>query len=158
MSDKPINNGNTSVEEIINNYSCNPDSLISILQDIQLEYNYLPEDVLKQVAYSMSLPLIQVYGVATFFKAFSLKPQGKHVVNVCLGTACHVRGAASLQDELERQLKIESGDTTEDLQFTLKSVNCLGACALGPVVVVDEKYHGQMNAGKIKKVLEKYNN
>ncbi len=143
------------VTAIVGKYGGSHDSLISILQDIQFEYHYLPEDALRLVARLLDLPPIQVYGVATFFKAFSLKPKGEHIVNVCLGTACHVRNAPAVLDELKRQLDIEPGDTTEDMQFSLDTVNCLGACALGPVVVIDEKYHGQMNAGKVKKVLRK---
>jgi NADH-quinone oxidoreductase subunit E len=144
------------VEDILKSYSNSPDSLISILQDIQSECQYLPENSIRHVAKKLGLPLIQVYGVATFFKAFSLTPRGKHTVSVCLGTACHVRGASAVLDELERQLGIQSGETTEDMQFTLESVNCLGACALGPIVVVDGKYYGQMNAGKVRKTLLSY--
>ena len=98
---------------------------------------------------------MQVYGVATFFKAFSLKPRGKHTVSVCLGTACHVRGAPAVLDEVKRRLGTEPGETTEDMQFTLETVNCLGACALGPIVVVDGEYHGQMVPGKVKKVIKR---
>ncbi len=143
-------------ESLISDNGHSTDGLISILQDIQCEYNYLPEEALRHVAKSLDLPLIQVYGVATFFKAFSLKPQGKHKCSVCLGTACHVRGAQPILGELERQLDIRSGETTEDMMFTLESVNCLGACALGPVVVVDGEYHGQMNTGKAKKMITKH--
>ncbi len=103
----------------------------------------------------MDLPLVQVYGVATFFRAFSLKPRGKHIVSVCLGTACHVRGAPAVLDQVKRRLGIEPGETTEDMQFTLETVNCLGACALGPIVVMDSVYHGQMRPGKVKKVIRK---
>lgn len=144
------------LEHLIGSNGNSADALITILQDIQAEYHYLPEEALRHVARRLNLPLIQVYGVATFFKAFSLKPQGKHKCSVCLGTACHVRGAPFILDELERQLGIKSGETTEDMEFTLESVNCLGACALGPVVVVDGKYHGQMNTGKAKKMMAKY--
>ena len=133
------------------------DSLISILQDVQSEYHYLSEGALRAVASQLALPLIQVYGVATFFKAFSLKPRGEHIVNVCLGTACHVRGAHAVLDEVKRRLGIEPGETTEDMRFTLETVNCLGACALGPIVVVDGKYHGQMSPGKVKKILKNKN-
>jgi NADH-quinone oxidoreductase subunit E len=144
------------LEEVMSSNGHSTDGLISILQDIQSEYHYLPEKALRHVAKELDLPLIQVYGVATFFKAFSLKPQGKHKCSVCLGTACHVRGAPSILDELERELGIKSGETTEDMEFTLESVNCLGACALGPVVVIDGEYHGQMNAGKVKKIIAHY--
>ena len=141
------------IAKIVGRYGGNRDSLISILQDIQSEYRYLPEESLRAVAAQLGLPLVQVYGVATFFKAFSLKPRGKHTVSVCLGTACHVRGAPALLDELKRRLGIEPGDTTDDMEFSLEAVNCLGACALGPILVVDGEYHGQMSAGKVKKVL-----
>jgi len=140
------------VDDIVQGYDGTPDSLISILQDVQSEFGFLPEGVLRQIAASLDLPLIQVYGVATFFKAFSLQPRGKHTLQVCLGTACHVRGAPAVLGELERQLGVEAGKTTEDGKFTLETVNCVGACALGPIVVND-KYYGQMNAGKVKKML-----
>jgi NADH-quinone oxidoreductase subunit E len=143
------------VVAIVSRYGNNRDSLISILQDIQSEYHYLPEDALRAVAGQLDLPLIQVYGVATFFKAFSLEPRGQHIVSVCLGTACHVRGAPAVLDEVKRQLGIAPSETTEDMRFSLETVNCLGACAVGPIVVVDGKYHGQMRSGKIKKVLGK---
>ena len=142
------------VDFVVDQYGCNRDSLISILQDIQAEYRYLPEEVIRQVAKRLDLPLIQVYGVATFFKAFSLKPRGEHLVHVCLGTACHVRGAPAVLDEVKRQLGVETGDTTKDMKFTLETVNCLGACALGPLLVIDDEYQGQMSPGKIKKILK----
>ncbi len=145
----------SKVAAIVSEYDGNRDSLISILQDIQSEYHYLPEGALRAVASQLDLPLIQVCGVATFFKAFSLKPRGEHMVSVCLGTACHVRGAPAVLDEVERQLGIEAGETTEDMRYSLETVNCLGACALGPIVVVDGKYHGQMSPGKVKKALKK---
>ena len=143
------------VEAIICEYGGSRDSLISILQDVQSEYHYLPEDILRLVARKLELPLIQVYAVATFFKAFTLKPRGEHIVSVCLGTACHVRSAPAVLDEAKRQLGIEPGDTTEDMRFTLETVNCLGACALGPIMVVDGQYHGQMIPGKIKTILNR---
>lgn len=144
------------VDKIVDKYKCSKDSLISMLQDVQSKYNYLPEITLKRIAERLELPLIQVYGVATFFRAFSLKPRGKHLVSICLGTACHVRGAPAVLDELKRELKIEPGETTEDMNFTLETVNCLGACALGPIVVVDGKYHGQMTSGKVKSIMKSY--
>ena len=143
------------VAAIVSTYGGNRDSLISILQDIQSEYHYLPEDTLRGVASQLGLPLIQVYSVATFFKAFSLEPRGEHIVSVCLGTACHVRGAPAVLDQVKRQLGTQTGETTKDMQFTLETVNCLGACALGPIVVVDGKYHGQMSPRKLKKALGK---
>jgi len=139
---------------LVGKYGGNRDSLISILQDVQAEYRYLPEDALRAVAMQLNLQLIQVYAVATFFKAFSLKPRGEHMVSVCQGTACHVRGASAVLDEVKRRLGIESGETTQDMRFTLETVNCLGACALGPIMVVDGDYHGQMSPGKVKKALK----
>ena len=153
---KTIETNIERIDSIIGSYGGGPDSLISILQDVQSEYHYLPEDALRQVARRLGLPLIQVYGVATFFKAFSLKPRGKHQCSVCLGTACHVRGAPSVIEAMERRLGIKTGETTKDMEFTLESVNCLGACALGPIMVVDGKYNGHMTAGKVKRALAKH--
>lgn len=147
---------NGRVKEITSNYGNNRDSLISILQDVQTEYHYLPEECLKEVATVLDIPMIQVYGVATFFKAFSLKPRGEHTVKVCTGTACHVRNSTSVLDEISRELELKPGNTSTDLKFTLETVNCLGACALGPIVVIDEEYQGQMNPGKVKKILKTY--
>jgi len=149
-----VNSDCEEVLALVGKYGGNRDSLISILQDVQAEYRYLPEDALRAVAMQLNLQLIQVYAVATFFKAFSLKPRGEHMVSVCQGTACHVRGASAVLDEVKRRLGIESGETTQDMRFTLETVNCLGACALGPIMVVDGDYHGQMSPGKVKKALK----
>ncbi|MGD8501219.1 MAG: NAD(P)H-dependent oxidoreductase subunit E, partial [Phycisphaerales bacterium] len=113
-----------------------------------------PEEALREVASQLELPLIEVFGVATFFKAFSLQPKGEHILSVCLGTACHVRGSSTVLNELKRQLCVDAGETTADRRFTLETVNCVGACALGPIVTLDNKYHGQMRAGKVKKILQ----
>ncbi|MCJ7670054.1 MAG: NAD(P)H-dependent oxidoreductase subunit E [Dehalococcoidia bacterium] len=144
-----------TIATIVSQYRGDRDSLISILQDVQSIDHYLSEDALRAVASQLKLPLIQVYAVATFFKAFSLKPRGEHMVTVCLGTACHVRGARAVLDEAKRQLGIEPGNNTDDMRFTLETVNCLGACALGPIMVIDGKYHGQMSPRKAKKILKK---
>ena len=144
------------VKAIVDRYDGKHDSVIAILQDVQSEYHYLPEHALRAVAGQLGLPLIQICSVATFFKAFSLKPRGEHTVTVCLGTACHVRGAPAVLDEVKRQLGIEPGNTTDDMRFTLETVNCLGACALGPILVVDDEYQGQMSSRKVKKILNKY--
>jgi len=130
-------------------------ALIAILQDIQAKMNYLPRKALVQVAKSLDLPLTSIYEVATFYKAFSLEPKGKHTLQVCLGTACHVRGGARILDYLENRLDVKAGGTTQDLAFTLESVNCLGACALGPVMVVDRRYHGRVSPHKIEPILKK---
>jgi len=130
--------------------------LVSILQDIQAELNYLPKEALLEVSQILDVPLSQVYSVATFFKAFSLKPRGRHLVDVCLGTACHVRGAVKILERIEQELGVNSGETTSDLRYTLETVNCVGACALGPIVIVDGEYAGQMKIDKVKPLLESY--
>jgi NADH-quinone oxidoreductase subunit E len=142
--------------EIIERHGYQRSSLMGILQDIQTEMNYLPRKALVQVSRSLDVSLADIYEVATFYKAFSLKPKGRHTIQVCLGTACHVRGGARVLDYLENRLEVKAGETTRDLIFTLESVNCLGACALGPMMVIDKKYYGKTNANKIESILEKY--
>ena len=144
------------VESILDNYQRDKGMLISILQDIQAEYNYLPKEALMDVSQALGAPLSQVYSIATFFRAFSLEPRGRYLINVCLGTACHVRGAMRILEAIERELDIKAGGTTKDLKFTLETVNCVGCCALGPVVVIDGEYHGQMKTDKAKALLESY--
>jgi len=143
----------TKVNEILKKHNKDVGQLIGILQDIQAEYNYLPRHPLEHVARELNIPESQVYGVATFFKAFSLKPRGKHIIHVCMGTACHVRGAKRILEECERDLSVAAGETTKDGKFTLETVNCLGACALGPIVVMDGHYHGHFTSADVKKVL-----
>ena len=145
-----------TVERILDKYDRDKGFLVSILQDIQGEYNYLPKETLTQVSQVLDLPVSQIYSVATFFKAFSLKPRGRHLISVCLGTACHVRGAVRIVEELERRLGTTRGETTEDGKFTLETVRCVGACALGPVVTVDGEYFGQMQTGKLDSLLKGY--
>jgi NADH-quinone oxidoreductase subunit E len=128
--------------------------LISILEKIQARYSYLPEEALRTVAEETGRSLVDIYGVATFYRAFSLKPRGKHLVSVCLGTACHVRGGPAIAEEVQRQLGINAGETTKDKEFTLETVNCLGACALGPVVVVDGHYFPHMRTSMVKNILD----
>src|SRR5271157_6110343 len=123
-------------DAILARYESQPANLIPVLQEIQDEFNYLPKDELKVVADRLQVPLTQVYSVATFFKMFSLEPKGRHQVRVCLGTACHLKGGPSLVRALERDLKINLGQTTEDQLFTLETVNCLGACALAPLAAI----------------------
>lgn len=146
------------VDSIIDKYNAERSALISLLLDIQDHYYYLPQSALERVAEKMNVPSAQVYQVARFYKAFSLKPRGKHLLTVCLGTACHVRGGDRLVDQLSRLLKVAPGETTKDQLFTLQTVNCLGCCALGPVMVVDGTYYGKMSATKIEKILDKYRN
>ena len=144
------------IESILDSHRRDKGMLVAILQDIQAEYNYLPREALEEAGRGLCVPLSQIYSVATFFKALSLEPRGRHLINVCLGTACHVRGAVKVLEAMERELAISSGETTKDLRFTLETVNCVGACALGPVVIVDGEYHGQMQTEKAKGVLADY--
>lgn len=130
-----------------------PRALIQVLQDVQDRYHWLPPEALEHVSRALGVPLVQVYGVATFYRSFSLSPRGRHVCTVCLGTACHVRGGAAVLEEFERRLGIAAGRTTSDGRHTLERVNCLGACALAPLVVVDGHYHGQMTPVKVGAVL-----
>jgi len=143
----------TKLNGIIARYHGDKSSLIAILQDIQQVYNYLPLEILKMLSQEMKLPLMRVYEVATFYNAFSLKPRGKHIAKLCVGTACHVRGAAGILDKLERTLGIKPGETSSDREFTLETVNCVGACALGPVLVMDGEYHGQVTMATVDKVI-----
>jgi len=145
-----------TIDAIIDGYQGKTSGLTTILQDIQDEYNYLPPQAMEHVAEKMGLPLSQVLHVATFYKAFSLEPRGKHLITVCLGTACHVRGGVRLVEQIERLLKIRAGGTTPDMQFTLETVNCVGSCALGPVMIVDGEYYGKMVSSKVGRVLKKY--
>lgn len=141
------------VTKILEKHREDRGGLISILEDIQANYGYLPEDAIKTVAEKTGRSLIDVYGVATFYKSFSLKPRGKHLVSVCLGTACHVRGAPTVAEEFIQQLGIKAGETTSDKEFTLETVNCLGACALGPIVVADGHYFSNVRLTKVKQIL-----
>ncbi|MCJ7544535.1 MAG: NAD(P)H-dependent oxidoreductase subunit E [Phycisphaerae bacterium] len=128
-------------------------SLVMLLQETQQRYGYLPREVLKAISREIGVPLARLYGLATFYRSFSLTPRGKHEVCVCTGTACHVRGAATMLEHLQRRLAVTSGGTTADGEFTLVTVNCLGACALGPVLVLDGKYHGKVTVAKADEVL-----
>jgi NADH-quinone oxidoreductase subunit E len=146
----------SKVETIIKKYEADKGQLVSILQDIQTEHHYLPKEALDEVVALLDIPASQVYSVATFFKAFSLTPRGRHLIKVCLGTACHVRGAAKVVDKMELDLSIKRTETTPDMRYTLETVNCVGCCALGPMVMIDEKYHGQITTDKVSPLLAKY--
>ncbi len=147
----PIN----EIAEIINREARGDGSLIAALEDIQGRFRYLPPEALVLASERLGVPLSQTYGVATFYNAFSLKPKGRHCLNVCMGTACHVRGSPQVLDRLETKLRIKAGDTSRDRLFTLETVNCLGACALGPIVVTDGEYSGQMTAQKADTLLKR---
>jgi NADH-quinone oxidoreductase subunit E len=141
-------------EEILARTPADPRHLISVLQDIQLAYRYLPRELLERVAAALGVPVAKVYGVATFYKAFSLTPRGEKVLRVCTGTACHIRGAPLILTELKTRLGIEPGQTTPDLRFSLEAVNCVGACALAPVVVVNDEAHGGLSVTKARALVK----
>ncbi|MBN1420971.1 MAG: NAD(P)H-dependent oxidoreductase subunit E [Planctomycetes bacterium] len=142
-------------DEMISRYLEEREAVIGLLQDIQEHYGYLPKAVLDRISERLGLPRTQLYGLGTFYRAFTLAPQGKHKVCVCTGTACHVRGAMQVLDRIQSDLKLAPGGTTDDGEFSLQTVNCVGACALGPVVIVDGQYEGHMNAAKIRRVLRR---
>ncbi len=144
------------VDAIIEKYSGDETAVLAILQDVQAEYNYLPREAMKRIAEKMNLPLTKVSSLATFFHAFSLVPRGKNIVTVCMGTACHVRGAPRVLAEIERELGVPGGQTTPDGQFTIETVNCVGACALGPLVIVNGNYHGNINTSDVVEMLDEY--
>ena len=143
------------VKEIVQRYSGDKSYLVPILQDVQKEFNYLPKDALFSVSAHLSVPISRVYEVVTFYKAFSLKPKGRNQLSLCMGTACHVRGTELIARNVEDILGIKEGDTTADLEFSFETVGCLGACALGPILVVNGEYHGHMNIAKSTKILKK---
>ncbi len=145
------------LDEIIAKHRGKPGGLIPVLEEAQVALEYLPVSVQKKVAKELSLPFSRVYGVVTFYSFFTMKPRGRHTVRVCLGTACYVRGGKALADALRREFGVEEGGTTPDRRFTFESVRCLGACGLGPVVVIDEDVHGRMKPSKLKDVLSQYN-
>ena len=144
------------LEQILLNHPATADSLISILADTQEMFHYLPEQVLIVLSERLNVPLSRVYSVATFYNAFSLEPRGEHMISVCLGTACHVRGGPGILSRLERELGIESGQTTEDLTFSLEKVRCIGCCSIAPVIRIDEDTHGHLEAEKVPSILKRY--
>ncbi|HON59838.1 MAG TPA: NADH-quinone oxidoreductase subunit NuoE [Smithella sp.] len=145
------------LNKIINKYKGKPGSLIPVLEEAQVCLDYLPMSVQKKIARELNLPVSRVYGVVTFYSFFTMKPRGKHTVRVCLGTACYVRGGKAIAETLEKEFGVSEGETTPDRMFTLETVRCLGACGLGPVVVVDEDVHGRVKPSKVKEILSQYN-
>ena len=141
------------IEEEFHN---DPENLIMILQAIQLRYNYLPQPALNYLSTKIGIPLSKIYGVATFYSTFSLEPRGRNIISLCLGTACHVRGAERIRERIHEALQIQDGQTTEDNRFTLETVRCIGCCSLGPVVKVNEDMHGRLASDKISEVLDQY--
>lgn len=142
--------------EILGKYEADQSTIIAVLQDIQEEFGYLPKEAIQTVSKEMNTPLSRVISLATFFNAFSLEPKGKHPINVCTGTACHVRGSTLILEKLERELKIKNGATTEDGNFSLEAVRCVGCCGLAPVIMVGDEFHGKLSQTKVPGVLKKY--
>ncbi|OGP58394.1 MAG: NADH dehydrogenase [Deltaproteobacteria bacterium RBG_13_61_14] len=151
---KPVNL--KEVDKVIKEYDAEPSSLIGMLQDVQAKYHYLPGEALHRIQEKVGVPLTRVYEVATFYKSFSLVPKGDHICTVCLGTACHLRGGPRIVEAFQRELGVEVSQTSQDGKFTLETVNCLGACAMAPLVKVDEDNHGGMTAVGVKKLIQKY--
>lgn len=146
------------LDEVIAKYKDTPGALIPVLHQAQLIFGYLSKDVQIRIAEGINVPLSEVYGVVTFYSFFSLKPQGRYTIGVCLGTACYVKGAAALVEGLEKNLGIGVGDTTDDGLFTLSITRCVGACGLAPVVTIDEDVYGRLTPEKIPEILERYKN
>jgi NADH:ubiquinone oxidoreductase subunit E len=144
------------IDDILSRYNGSRETVIPILQDITDEFNWLPPNVLMRVSQVKQIPIEHILRIATFYKAFSLKPRGKHIITVCTGTACHVKGAQRILDRLERELGVQTGETTSDMQFTLEAVRCLGCCGLAPVVTVGDDLYGQVNPAKAAALIDKY--
>ncbi|MGC9367365.1 MAG: NADH-quinone oxidoreductase subunit NuoE [bacterium] len=144
------------VDSILKKYNYDPNSIIQILDGIQDEFNYLPRETVEQVSTVLKIPLSKIYSIATFYSVFSLEPRGKHMITVCKGTACFVKGSSDVLKRIEDRLGITAGHTTEDKLFTLETVNCLGACALAPIIVVDGQYYGKTSVQKVDSILDKY--
>lgn len=143
------------MEKDLNEFDKNQKELIHVLHKIQAQYGYIPADMVSQISRHLKISESEIFGVLTFYKVFTLEPRGKHLITICMGTACHVRGAPAILDEFERKLNIKAGETSEDKMFTLETVNCVGACALGPIIIADGEYHGQMKTREVDKIIEK---
>jgi len=142
--------------EIIERHIEEKGALLNLLLEVQEKYNYLPKDVLTEISSEMNIPLSRLYSIATFFKDFSLTPRGKHTIHVCMGTACQVWGGQRLVDKVGEALKIRPGETTEDLNFSLETINCPGCCGLAPVVVLDKEIHGKVTQNKLLSLIKEY--
>lgn len=149
-------NCHAELSALINEYRGKQGALIPVLQKAQGLYGYLPKEVMAMVANGLDLPLSQVYGVATFYAQFHLQPRGRNIIRVCLGTACHVRGAAKILAKVEEALNIRAGETTEDLRYTIESVACIGACGLAPVIMINDDTHGRLTPDRIADLLKRY--
>jgi NADH-quinone oxidoreductase subunit E len=146
----------SKIDTIIKQYRGNESAILAILQDIQVKEKYLPKEVLEEVSQKMHIPMTKVFRIATFYNALSIKPRGRHKIDVCLGTACHVRGGDKIIDKLSRDLGVQVGETTKDRRFTLESVRCVGCCSLGPVMVVDGNVFGRLTQEKVPGLLKEF--
>ena len=147
---------NDRVDQIIDKHQAEASSLIQVMLEVQSENNWLPKETLDRISERLDVPLARILHIATFYKAFSLIPKGRHGIHICVGTACHVRGASRILDTVQDQTGIKPGETDLDLKFSLEVVNCLGCCALGPVMEIDGKTHGKMTPGETAEVLKNY--
>lgn len=146
----------TEVDEIVERHRGEEGAVLNVLLDVQDELRYLPRDALERVSERMDVPLARLFGVATFYTAFSFVPRGRHTVQVCMGTTCYVRGSQHILDKIRKDLSIEPGGTTEDLRYSLESVRCVGCCAIAPVVMIDKRAHGKIELDKVDEILAKY--
>lgn len=153
-----VNPASQEAREIVASVGSEPEYAIPLLQEIQRRHSYLPEELVEAVAEESGIPSSRLFGVATFYSQFRFTPQGKHLIRICKGTACHVSGADMLSSSISDDLGIEEGDTTEDMLFSLESVACLGCCSLAPVVMIDDEIYGKLTPKKIKEILKGYKN
>ena len=144
------------IDQIIDKHNCEASNLLQIMLELQSSNNWLPKEVLKRVSERLDVPLTRIRHIATFYKAFSLVPKGRHKVHICVGTACHVRGASRILDTVEEATGIKPGETDMDMKFSVETVNCLGCCALGPVMEIDGKTHGKMSPAQTANILKNY--
>lgn len=146
----------SAVDKIVEPYKGKKEMVIPVLQKVQDHYGYLPRSAMEQVSLRMRIPLSRLYGVATFYAQFKMKPRGRYIIRVCKGTACHIQGSPKIAEKIEETLGIQSGETTDDLRFTLEEVACIGACALAPVIMINDDPHGRLTPDKIKGILDSY--
>ena len=153
---KEIDVISAKAQEITGRWENKPENIIEMMHDVQNEFNYLPKDVMFKVSENTNVPISKMFNIATFYNAFSLKPKGEHQINICMGTACHVKGASKVLDNLKKRLNIKEGETTEDMRFSLEAVRCVGCCGLAAVMTVDDDLYGEIKLNKIDKIVKKY--
>ncbi|CAB1239723.1 NADH-quinone oxidoreductase subunit NuoE [Clostridium sp. MT-14] len=151
-----LKSGDLSARDVIEKYPKEQRYTLAILQDIQKKYKYIPREALENLAVYLETPLSRLYGMATFYKALSLTPKGENIITVCDGTACHVAGSMIVMDELEKAIGIKPGETTKDLKFSINTVNCIGCCAIAPVMMINEKYYGNLTPKSVREILSEY--